>query len=344
MARQGALRRLDAVGSGAPVARPVAHLDRAARRGRARAHPGGGAHREQPQPDRPGGPIPTRGPPRPWRSSPAWSPSSGRSRRWLASRARTPMHIKFLARGTGSVRDAVDYLLGERDATGQPREGVEVLRGKPDMVAALADSLDFEHRYTSGVIAWAADDQPTDEHIEAVVDEFEETAWAGLEPDRYAWTAVLHREKGRRRACPCTRGAVRSGDRPKPQHRAPRLAEDVRPAPRRLQPRTRLEPSRRSAAGQGGAARPPRVHRGGAAAGRAPARIVPPRPDPGLRAPARRARNGAEWRRSRCRTAGGGPRSAAPGQGLPHGAGPRDRGPLAAERRTVWRELRPRTI
>ena len=41
------------------------------------------------------------------------------------------MHIKFLARGTGSAREAADYLLGARDATGQLREGVEVLRGDP---------------------------------------------------------------------------------------------------------------------------------------------------------------------------------------------------------------------
>ncbi len=124
-----------------------------------------------------------------------------------------------------------------------------------------------------------------------------------------------------------------SGD--PPQHRASGMAEDVRSVARRLQPRARLEPSRRSGAGQGGAARAPRVHRGGAAAGRAPARILPPRPDPGLPAPACRARNGAESPRSRRRTAGGGPRSAAPGQGLHHGAGPRQRGPVAAERRTV---------
>ena len=106
------------------------------------------------------------------------------------------MHIKFLARRTGSARDAAGYLLGERDAAGKPREGVEVLRGNPDMVAAVADSLDFEHKYTSGVIAWAPDDQPTDEQIEAVLDAFEETAWAGLDRDRYAWAAVLHRERG----------------------------------------------------------------------------------------------------------------------------------------------------
>ena len=106
------------------------------------------------------------------------------------------MHIKCLRRGRGSARAAVDYLVGERDADGHRREGVEVLRGNPDMVAAAADSLEFERKYTSVVIAWAPDDRLTEEQIGAVLDEFEKTAWAGLEPDRYAWTAVLHRERG----------------------------------------------------------------------------------------------------------------------------------------------------
>jgi len=106
------------------------------------------------------------------------------------------MHIKFLARGTGSARAAAKYLLGERDAVGKPREGVEVLRGDPHRVASVADTLGFEHRYTSGVIAWAPEDAPTDEQIGAVLDAFEKTAWAGLESDRYAWAAVLHREEG----------------------------------------------------------------------------------------------------------------------------------------------------
>ena len=47
-----------------------------------------------------------------------------------------------------------------------------------------------EHRYTSGVIAWAPEDELTDKQIGAVLDAFEETAWAGLEPDRYAWAAA----------------------------------------------------------------------------------------------------------------------------------------------------------
>ena len=106
------------------------------------------------------------------------------------------MHVKFIARGTGSAGAAVDYLLGERDAAGKPRDGVEVRRGDPEQVAAVADALEFEHKYTSGVIAWAPEDRPTDAQIEAVLDEFEKTAWAGLEPDRYAWAAVEHRERG----------------------------------------------------------------------------------------------------------------------------------------------------
>ena len=200
------------------------------------------------------------------------------------------MLIKFLARGTGAARDAADYLLGERDAAGKPREGVEVLRGNPDMVAAVADTLAFEHRYTSGVIAWAPEDEPTDAEIEAVLDAFEETAWAGLEPDRYAWTAVLHRERGGGAhvhvfAARCDLETGRSLN-----NRPSGLGEDLRPPPGRLWRRPRLGSPGRSGAGAGAATRPPRIRRGDAAAGRAPAGSFPPRPDPGLPAPARRAR------------------------------------------------------
>ena len=106
------------------------------------------------------------------------------------------MHIKCLRRGTGFAGKAARYLVGERDSMGREREGVEVLRGDPEMVAAVADSLEFEHKYRSIVIAWAPEDRPTDAQIGAVLDEFERTTWAGLEPDRYSWTAVLHREHG----------------------------------------------------------------------------------------------------------------------------------------------------
>ena len=47
---------------------------------------------------------------------------------------------------------------------------MEILRGDPRQVAALADALAFEHKYTSGVIAWAPNDTPTDAQIGAVIE------------------------------------------------------------------------------------------------------------------------------------------------------------------------------
>ena len=72
--------------------------------------------------------------------------------------------------GPGAVQQRRDL------AAAKPREGVEVLRGDPNEVAALADTLEFEHRYTGGLIAWAPDGQPTDAQIGAVLDAFEKTA------------------------------------------------------------------------------------------------------------------------------------------------------------------------
>ena len=104
------------------------------------------------------------------------------------------MLVKFLAHGTGSAQAAADYLTRELDSQGEVRDDVAVLRGDPDAVAAVADALEFDHKYTSGVIAWAPEDRPSDLDIDRVLDEVEQTAWAGLAPDRYAWAAVRHRD------------------------------------------------------------------------------------------------------------------------------------------------------
>ena len=105
------------------------------------------------------------------------------------------MHIKFLAHGQGSARGAVNYLLGERDHNGEERAEVTVLSGDPHLVAEVADASAHQWRYTSGVIAWSPEDNPTPEQINQVVQDFERTAFAGLDPDQYATCAVLHREQ-----------------------------------------------------------------------------------------------------------------------------------------------------
>ena len=104
------------------------------------------------------------------------------------------MHLKFLARGTGSAAVAAAYLLALKDAAGKVRAAVDVLRGDPMLVAAIADGLPFKHRYTSGVGAWSGEDAPTRPELERFVDEFEKSAWPGLDRDRYVWAVVLHRD------------------------------------------------------------------------------------------------------------------------------------------------------
>ena len=105
------------------------------------------------------------------------------------------MMFKFHKTGASGGATA-DYLEDEKDHKGRERAGVEVLRGDPQLVGQVADSLTFQHRYTSAVIAWAPEDKPTREEINDVLDDFEHLAWAGLEPDRYAWSAVRHDEPG----------------------------------------------------------------------------------------------------------------------------------------------------
>jgi hypothetical protein len=102
------------------------------------------------------------------------------------------MHIKFLAHGTGDPYKAVNYLLADKDHNGMLRPEVTVLRGDPRAVADVAASSVNVHRFTSGVIAWAPEDQPSQEEMEAVIGEFERLAFAGLEPEEVSYSIVCH--------------------------------------------------------------------------------------------------------------------------------------------------------
>jgi len=97
------------------------------------------------------------------------------------------MHIKFISRGKGSTKSALIYLFQEHDNKGEIRQEIKLLRGNPEFVTAVADSLDFKHRYTSAVISWHKEDQPTPQQIEEVLNEFENIAFAGLEGDQYCY-------------------------------------------------------------------------------------------------------------------------------------------------------------
>lgn len=104
------------------------------------------------------------------------------------------MMIKFLRHGTGSAAGAARYVLAERDHLNVLREGVKTLRGNAEMFSAIADSCGFKQRYTSGVIAFAPEDDPSDQELQDVLDSFEELAFAGLEKEDYHLFAVQHDE------------------------------------------------------------------------------------------------------------------------------------------------------
>lgn len=104
------------------------------------------------------------------------------------------MYFKFLAHGQGDPKKAASYVIDAVDHLNRPRAGMQVLRGDPQVFAALADSIKNEWLYTSGVIAWSKADNPTDCEINEVLDAFEKHAFAGLEPHQYHFSAVLHVE------------------------------------------------------------------------------------------------------------------------------------------------------
>lgn len=105
------------------------------------------------------------------------------------------MHIKFLEHGKGSAAKASAYVLDKLDHIGNVRAGIEVLRGDATTFNAICDSSPHLWKYTSGVIAWAKDDAPTDEQIKEVLNDFEQHAFAGLEQSQYHLFAVLHTDQ-----------------------------------------------------------------------------------------------------------------------------------------------------
>lgn len=109
------------------------------------------------------------------------------------------MIIKFLPHGKGDPFRAAAYVIDDKDHLNLPRTGVEVLRGDPMTFASIAQSSPHKYRYTSVVIAWAAEDEVGIDEINEVLDAFEQHAFAGLKPHQYHMTAVMHEEENRSR-------------------------------------------------------------------------------------------------------------------------------------------------
>lgn len=103
------------------------------------------------------------------------------------------MIVKILGnKGGGSAGAAIDYMLGkERD-----RDGAILLSGDPDLTARLADNLDFQNRYTVGVLSFE-EANIEEQQKQEIMQSFEEMLLAGLDRDQYDITWIEHTDKGR---------------------------------------------------------------------------------------------------------------------------------------------------
>ena len=84
------------------------------------------------------------------------------------------MLLKFFDRGTGKGKAPVKYILKETDAKGIIRDPQpELIKGDPQQTINLIDSLNFKHKYRSGVLSFAPEDAPNLEQQQALINSFE---------------------------------------------------------------------------------------------------------------------------------------------------------------------------
>lgn len=98
------------------------------------------------------------------------------------------MIVGFSKYGTGAASSAFDYLLTVKDKARPP----EMVRGCARLTGELIDSLSFKHKYTSGVLSFAPGETITPEIEQAIIDEFEAHAFAGLDSDQYSICWIRH--------------------------------------------------------------------------------------------------------------------------------------------------------
>ena len=124
------------------------------------------------------------------------------------------MLIKLFRSGKGGGAAPVDYLIAPqvlaydgnrnliRDDNGIPlmksRDPLpEVLAGDPDHTRALIDACPHAWTYRAGVISFDQNDHPTEEQQQAVMDAFDELAFAGLDRDQVDMLWVRHSHESR---------------------------------------------------------------------------------------------------------------------------------------------------
>lgn len=102
------------------------------------------------------------------------------------------MVVKFFRHGSGSGAGPLNYLLGSN----RQRADARVLYGDPVMTEQLINATPFKQKYKSGVLSFTEQaDQFTDKQKMDIMQRFEKTLFAGLEPDQYDILWIEHSDK-----------------------------------------------------------------------------------------------------------------------------------------------------
>lgn len=105
------------------------------------------------------------------------------------------MIVRFFNTGTSNGESPVGYLLRIRDHQGNLRpEAPELLAGSPQLTIDLINGIGRKHKYSSGCLAFRAEEQPTRAELFKIIDRFKDTVAPGLSHDQYNSLFVLHRE------------------------------------------------------------------------------------------------------------------------------------------------------
>ena len=108
------------------------------------------------------------------------------------------MLVKIFGRGKGGGGGVIGYLLGKNyiNDNSQIRQGATLLQGDAYLTNELINATPYAQRYTAGALSFTeSPDEITDEQKRNIMQAFENTIFAGLDPDQANILWVEHTDK-----------------------------------------------------------------------------------------------------------------------------------------------------
>lgn len=106
------------------------------------------------------------------------------------------MIIRFYKSGTSKYYSPVNYMIGLRDHDGSIRSvAPELLIGDPSTTNDLIKMITRKHKYISGVIAFREEENPTENQLTDIINDFRKTFLPELDEDNFNDIWVIHSDK-----------------------------------------------------------------------------------------------------------------------------------------------------